>query len=493
MTPRISKTPSVEGNQLDTYVKGGFLSIPNLIGSAINNFINSLISLLPFGVGNGLGGLADSINVVHTAAQDAADQVVIIEQQIGQKLSYFDVRSNVPLWQSIHPIGFQSICRSDLKMQNALRTGSTNGDGSHSHSIGTRDPEGAVVINVPTGAAIRCEGDLEIGLVLFYAKGAPGTVFKVRLYTMTPQGAITPITPLSPDFGGQLLNAAHSEFQWVLDTKILVAAGDIVVCVAHASAAIFLAGVDIFDPLPYPGFYPSKIGVALPAGSPGSSYTTAQVSYQGFAPFFSIEPDLGQSVQLRQFAENFNAGLDKSKYNISTSVASQPVVDTGQLTWSSSSDGRSILTYYSPLSRDEIDGNFHVGLVPSAGNAGAISRVLVRARGDATRGFSIGFSQTQYRFEYATAVDTYALVGTYGAVPQQNDYVQFFIAGEHYKVYVNGALAFEGDVSVTNVPLGQGNRYVSLSVRRAAGGFGANNSSPNLNDVFVQDTPIEEA
>lgn len=493
MPPRISKTPSVEGNPLDTYVKGGFLSIPNLIGGAINNFINSLIGLLPFGIGNGLNGLANSLNVVHVAAQSAADDVKLVEQQIGQKLSYFDVRSNVPLWQSIHPIGFQSICRSDLKMQPNDRTGSTSSDSSHTHAITMgKNPEQIIPTNVPWGAAIRCEGDLEIGLVLFYARGVAGTVLRLRLYTMSAQGALTPLTPLSPDFGGQLLNVNHSEFQWVLDTKVLVGAGDIVVCLAHSPGTIYLAGVDIFDPLPFPGFYPSKIGLSVPAGAPGSSYATQDVSYQGFAPFFSIEPDLGQSGQLRQYADNFNTGLDKTKYNVSTSVASQPVGADGQLTWSSSSDGRSILTYYSPLSRDEIDGNFHVGFVPTAGNANAVSRVMVRARGDATKGFSMGFSQTRYQFEFATAVDTYTLIGTYGKVPEINDYVQFFIVGEQYIVYVNGVEAFNQTISVANVPLGQGNRYVSVSVRRAGGAFGANNSSPNLNDVFVQDTPPEE-
>lgn len=472
------------------------------IGKGIGDFINALISLLPFGIGQGLTGLADTLNNTHETAEGAIEQVYIVEQQVGNKLSYFDVRSNVPLWQSIHPIGFQSIPRAMLRMDYSgsgsdSHTHGNNGSGSASVSINLAkvDPGFSFATGVAYGAAIRCEGNMSLGLVQFYAKGT-ATDLRVVLHKMAANGTTTVIEAASPNLAGLIFNARHSEIQWILEDSIAVEAGDVVIPFVYANDTIALAGIDIFDPLPMPGFYPQKIGCSAASSAVGSGLATSAVSYQGNTPFFSIEPEVGQAVVKRQVYDTFNRPNTTSfpDYNHSTSVSGEPEIVNNELRWNSGSDGRAILTFLQPLASDTIDGQFVVGTWGGT-NTGAITRMVVMGTGSATKGLSIAaVPGTGYRLEYTTAVDTYVTIdtSTLGGTPQPSDLIQFFIAGDFVKVFRQGNLIFDTTVSASLVPRGPGNRYVSVSVRRNAGAINGTNNSPHLDSFFAQDTPDPE-
>lgn len=465
------------------------------ISKGIGDFINALINLLPFGIGQGLTGLADSLGTVDDKASGAIEQVYIIEQQVGDKLSYFDVRSNVPLWQSIHPVGFQTVPRAMLQMDyggSDSHSHGSDGSGSATVTLPRVDPGFSFATGTAYGGAIRCEGNMSVGLVQFYAKGT-ATDLRIMLCKMSANGSMTAISPMSENFSGLIFNARYAEIQWLIADKIAVEAGDIIVPFAWANATVSIAGVDIFDPLPMPGFYPQKIGLSVPSSLMGNSIDTAQVSYQGNTPFFSIEPEFGQAVVKRQVYDNFNRADTTSfpDYNYSVNVSAGVAIRNGELRWDKTSDGKALLTFLQPLASDTIDGQFVVGSFAGT-NTPSVTRVILQGTGSATKGLSIAIvPNTGYRLEYATAVDTYTIIetSTFGGAPKTGDLIQFFKVGEAIKVFRQGNLIFDKVVPVSQVPIGPGNRYITVSPRRSGGAFGANNNSPYLDSYFAQDTP----
>ena len=490
MPPRISKTPSVEGNALDTYVKGGFLSIPNLIGAAIGNFINSLLSLLPFGIGNGLQGLADTLNSTNNTATGAVQQIVQVRQQV----IAFDIKSPVAGWISINPTEYPSFPRALLMMQFTVSGGGNNNAQISRQADPETGYEQATVFNATTlfYAYVRIPVDNELTALNFYAAGTPSALH-VRVYPMAANGdLLDAITPESPNLGAAVVNARHTSIAWTFPEPVIVEAGSWVAIGFRCVGTCRLAAQDFFDPIPPDGFFPIKLssltnrasGVALPESIPQNelAWTT------GTVPYVAIGNNILEIPNKRNLSDNFDRPDTSAIIGVAplgpgwsarrtgpgiTAMSGMKIRDNAAV-WSGDDDGRSENTQTTPLTTEHVLSYVHIGDPKPT----AYSHFFIASNATGTSGIKVAWRRDEISLWKKTGM-TYpsgdsltapvARTLAYGdsIELQLGEWVDNVFFPDVVLVRHNGAEIIRVNVPDTLVPRGAGKRYVGCGVHRA--------------------------
>lgn len=465
----------------DLFGGNGILGI---IATAIGNFIQALINLLPFGIGEGLTGLADSLASVDTKADTAIDTVTVISQQV----TAFDVKTNRPIGETITPLGYGPYAHSQLTMLTATQTGTTNApdSGVHSHTMpATRDPEKSFT-NVTVVTFIRVTSDDAIKLMYFYAKGTP-TSLVARFYRMSADGNLSELLGTSSNIASSILSSWTTQLI-TFPEEALVQTGDILGMCLSVSGTVMLAGIEKFDPAPIPGFNPAKNGAVLATTSPGSTVSVGSLDFtSGWITYMEASRSIGQEAVKRAIADNFdraNGALGPS-WSLQETGSGMRIVGLAAA-WSGTTDGYSNALYTTPLTTSKTRGRMIIGSVNSSAT-GRYAGAIVRCNAARSSWGGVFFDADEICIVKGTGANSFTVLHTFAITPVATDILDWNLTDAHWELLLNGAVLFDEDIST--IAHGVSNRYEGVYASRNSFQSSGSIASWLANDIQDEEVP----
>ncbi|WP_032402495.1 hypothetical protein [Rhodococcoides fascians] len=500
----------------------------NLFGGFIQG-VTGLISALVFGLKGITGGLIDLTGALKATDQKAdtaintatgaAQTVVNVQKEIIQKIAVFDIRSPTPGYVAINGTEWPSIPHSDLEMGATVvelgtfhETGTQQGSGtSHTHRDNhthattlTRLPEKSMAAAQQWFAFIRIPIDTPLSGLNFYARGTP-TDLRTRVYSVSPTGDLTALTPESGNLASLLTSAQHTSTPTNFDDA-LVEAGTWVCVRFRVVGTVFIAGAEKFAPERPAGFYPRQLnattalasGTVSPDSIPESSLTWPTYP-SGFVPYVAVGNNIVVAQPKRFFEDNFDREDAGGLFGIgnSWSTATNVGIRSNDLAYITTSDGKGYALYTKPLTTDYQLHGCRVGLLPDpADSQVAFSALLFRCTQNRSTGLRVAFRRGAIILQSVANQTTFTnLVSTSRTVAltdsiqaQQGEWVGTTFYPDRVLVFHNGVEIIRTDVTNATVPYGPQRRYGGLGLERTP--F---QNSPRIMDWFESDISDVEA
>jgi hypothetical protein len=509
-------------NSLETNFFGSWIS--NMFGGFLNGVLG-LVSALVFGLKGISGGLIDLTGALKATdqkadtavntANGAAQTVVTVQKEVVQKFAVFDIRSPTPGYVAINGTEWPSIPHSDLEMGVTVldvgtfaKTQTTDGESPHAHRMShvhptalTAVPEKQLVAAQQWFAFIRIPVDTALSGLNFYARGIP-TDLRTRVYSVSPTGDLSALTPESGNLAGLLVNTQHTSTPTNFDDA-LIEAGTWVAVRFRVVGTVFIAGKEKFAPERPQGFYPRQLNAttALASGtvSPDSipeSNLTWPTYPSGFVPYVAVGNNIVVSQPKRFFEDNFDRA-DSNAFGVggnwSNSFAAG--IQSNELGYTTTSDGKAYALYSKPLTTDYQLHGCRVGLLPDPTKEQvAFTALLFRCTQNRSTGLRVAFRRGAIILQTITSGTTFAnLVSTTRTIEltdsiqaQQGEWVDEASGPVFYPdrvlVFHNGVEIIRTDVPSSVVPYGPQRRYGGLGLERTP--F---QNSPRVMDWFESD------
>ncbi|MDV8022250.1 hypothetical protein [Rhodococcus sp. IEGM 1330] len=502
-----------------------------LIGLMFGGFargLNGFISSLVFGLKGITGGLIDLTGALKATDQKAdtaintatgaAQTVVQVQKVVTQKLEVFDIRSSTPGYVAINGTEWPSIPHSDLKMMPAdvnitqHRHGENNQTGASAFTdydtIGsvavrmTRLPEKLLPANQQWFAFIRIPIDIALSGLNFYARGAPTDLY-TRVFSVSPTGDMTALTPESPNLASLLTSASHTSTPTNFADAI-VEAGTWVAVRFRAVGTVYLAGTENFTPERPQGFYPRQISAttaissatAAPDSIPESSLTWP-VYPSGFVVYVAVGNNIVVAQAKRYHSDNFDRDDAGGLFGIGGkwSVSGALGIRSNEVAFTDTNDGNATALWSSPLTTDKQVHTIHVGSIPAVETPNAWARVLFRCTQNRSSGLALGWRQGSIQLQvitngggYAPAVTITAVVNLGDEITvQQGEIVDDVFYPERVLVFHKGIEVIRTNIASSTVPYGPQRRFAGVGVSRTP--F---QNSPRIADWLSYDVPDTE-
>ncbi|OZF40738.1 hypothetical protein CH296_00330 [Rhodococcus sp. 14-2496-1d] len=497
--------------------------INNLFGGFFNGILG-LISALVFGLKGITGGLIDLTGALKATdtkadtaintATGAAQAVVNVQKVVTQKLEVFDVRSSTPGYVAINGTEWPSIPRSDLKMLpadvNITRhrhpTPGSNGYTDYD-TIGsvdvrmTRLPEKLLPANTQWFAFIRIPDDTALSGLNFFARGTP-TALHTRVFSVSPTGDMTALTPESPNLGSLLVNSQHTSTPTNFADAI-VEAGTWVAVRFRAVGTVYLAGTENFTPELPQGFYPRQISAttaissttAAPDSIPESSVTWPAYP-SGFVVYVAVGNNIVVAQAKRYFSDNFDREDSGGLFGIGGkwSISGALGIRSNDVAFIDTNDGVATALWSSPLTTDKQVHTIHVGSIPTVETPAAWARMLFRCAQNRSTGLAVAYRQGTIRLETLSNGSFSAAITVPATVAQANEITVVdgeTVDGVDYLdrviVYHKGIEIIRTSIPSSTVPYGPQRRFAGVGVSRTP--F---QNSPRIADWLAYDTPDTE-
>lgn len=498
-----------------------------LFGTLFGGFVQGItgfISFLVFALKGVTGGLIDltgslkatdiKADTAINTATGAAQTVVNVQKEIKQIITVFDIKSPTALWITRNPTEYPSFPWSELDMQPtdvnipAHRHRENNQTGINAFTdnttIGsvavrmTRDPEAVMNATLQRFAFIRIPDDTPLTGLNFYAKGAP-TDLRAKVFLMSATGDQTELTPESGNLASLLTTSNHTATPWNFD-PVIVEAGSIVGIRFSCVGNITIAGKDLFDPEPPPGFYPAQLGAttALASGTAApASIAESELTWTGFVPWVAIGNNIVVVQPKRFFEDNFDRDDSGGLFGIggSWSISGNVGIRSNDLAFISGTDGLGYALYTRPLTTDYQLHGCRVGLLPDpAQSQVSFAALLFRCTQNRSTGLRVAFRRgaiilqsiaNQTNFTNLVSTSRTLAVGD-SIQAQQGEWVDEPSGPVFYPdrvlVFHNGIEIIRTDVTAATVPYGPQRRYGGLGQERTP--F---QNSPRIQDWFESD------
>lgn len=498
--------------------------VSNLFGGFFNGVLG-LISALVFGLKGITGGLIDltgalkatdtkATNAVNTA-NGAVQTVVNVQKEVIQKIAVFDIRSPTPGYVAINGTEWPSIPHSDLEMGATVaelgtfhETGTQQGTGTahthrdnHTHATTlTRVPEKQLVAAQQWFAFIRIPIDTPLSGLNFYARGLP-TDLRTRVYSVSPTGDLTALTPESPNLAGLLVNTQHTSTPTNFEDA-LVEAGTWVCVRFRVVGTVYIAGAEKFAPERPEGFYPRQLsattalasGTVSPDSIPESSLTWPAYP-SGFVPYVAVGNNIVVAQPKRYYSDNGDRADTSVFPNIGDNWSIKgPLQSSGlyirsnAFAWSGGDNGVNTALYRSPLTTDKAYSTIHLGAPASATATTAWSRFLMRSNSNCTSGIAFAFKVGAMELQNMTAYNTFTTQIPLSRAWAVGDKIDMQVGTD---ANVNEVIVWHNDIEIVRTVMtqtsGPGFRYGGIGVSRTP--F---QSSPPILDWLMYDIPDVE-
>ncbi|OZE92445.1 hypothetical protein CH298_02615 [Rhodococcoides fascians] len=509
-------------NSLETNFFGSWIS--NMFGGFINGVLG-LISALVFGLKGISGGLIDLTGALKATDQKAdtaintatgaAQTVVNVQKEVVQKFAVFDIRSPTPGYVAINGTEWPSIPHSDLEMlpadvnisRHRHPTPGSNGYTDY-ETIGsvdvrmTRLPEKLLPANQQWFAFIRIPVDTAISGLNFYARGTPTDLY-TRVFSVSPTGDMTALTPESPNLASLLTNTQHTSTPTNFADAI-VEAGTWVAVRFRAVGTVYIAGKEKFTPERTAGFYPRQISAttAISSSTPApDSIAESAVTWPTYPSGFVVYVAVGNNIVVAQpkrfWEDNFDREDAGGLFGIggSWSIVGSIGIRSNDLAFISDTDGKASAIYTKPLTTDYQLHGCRVGLLPdSTQNQVSFAALLFRCTQNRSTGLRVAFRRgaiilqsiaNQTNFTNLVSTSRTLAVGD-SIQAQQGEWVDEPSGPVFYPdrvlVFHNGIEIIRTDVTSATVPYGPQRRYGGLGQERTP--F---QNSPRVMDWFESD------
>ncbi|NIL86503.1 hypothetical protein RhoFasGS6_03907 [Rhodococcus fascians] len=515
---RKAETTAPVKNSLETNFFGSWIS--NMFGGFLNGVLG-LISALVFGLKGISGGLIDLTGALKATdqkadtavntANGAAQTVVTVQKEVVQKFAVFDIRSPTPGYVAINGTEWPSIPHSDLEMGVTVldvgtfaETGDSNGKTPHAHRMShvhptalTAVPEKQLVATQQWFAFIRVPVDTALSGLNFYARGTP-TDLRTRVYSVSPTGDLTALTPESGNLAGLLVNTQHTSTPTNFNDA-LVEAGTWVAVRFRVVGTVYIAGKEKFAPERPQGFYPRQLNAttALASGTPSPDAITEQSltwpTYpSGFVPYVAVGNNIVVSQPKRFFEDNFDRA-DSNVFGVGGKWSNSLGIGirANDLAYTTDSDGSGYALYSQPLTTDYQLHGCRVGLLPDPEKAQvAFSALMFRCTQNRSTGLRVAFRRGAIILQTIVDQTTFSnLVSTTRPIAvtdsiqaQQGEWVNEVFYPDRVLVFHNGVEIIRTDVPPSVVPYGPQRRYGGLGLQRTP--F---QNSPRIMDWFESD------
>lgn len=456
---------AVPANKTSAFSNG----IPGVIGF----FIDALVSALVMGLKGITGGLIDltgALKATDTKADNAnanANTAIDIVTTVQQQVTAFDVKTNRPIGETITPLGYSSFSRSQLVMAPAARTGTTNApdSGSHSHTMPLQDP-GKAFTNTTIVTFIRITSDDAIKLMYFYAKGAP-TSLVARFYRMNAAGNLSELLGVSGELAGNILSTFSTQLVTFPDES-LAQTGDFLAMTLTVQGTVTVAGIELFDPAPLPGFNPVKNGAVVATTSPGSTIAQSSMDFlSGWVTYVEASRSIGQELVKRSLVDLYDRpnglGLG-SLYSVMGAGAGLGIASNAAA-WTTTNDGYAHALHTTPLTTTKTHGRITVGAV----NASASERfagAVMRSNANRSSWGGLFFDNNEYSVVRGTAPNTFSKLWTLSVTPVSGDVLEWDLTDARWVVKRNGIVIVDQDFPT--ITYGPSNLYEGVYLSRSS-------------------------
>ncbi|MFI7172289.1 hypothetical protein [Rhodococcoides fascians] len=472
---------------------------------------------------NAVGTAVTQATAAATTAANAA--VAVVQKEVIQKFAVFDIKSPTPGYVAINGTEWPSIPHSDLEMGLVVselgtfhETGTQQGSGtSHTHRDNHTHPTALTAVpEKQMGSAqqwfafIRIPVDTPLSGLNFYARGTP-TDLRTRVYSVSPTGDLTALTPESPNLASLLVSTQHTSTPTNFDDAI-VEAGTWVCVRFRTVGTVFIAGKEKFAPERPSGFYPRQLnattalasGTASPESIPESSLTWPTYP-SGFVPYVAVGNNIVVAQPKRYFSDDFDRA-DTGGFVFmggSWSESGSIGIRTNDVSYTSTSNGTASALWSRPLTTDRQVHLIHIGATTVYATPSAKSRVMFRCAQNRASGLAVSFMEGAIQLETVTVTGTFGTTLTF--TPRGAAISRSLVTGDELAIFdgiVDGSgvdhpetvvVTYKGveiirtDVPNSEVPFGPQRRYGGVAVQRTS--F---QNSPRIADWIEFDVPDVE-
>ncbi|WP_179273096.1 MULTISPECIES: hypothetical protein [unclassified Rhodococcus (in: high G+C Gram-positive bacteria)] len=467
------------------------IDLPKWLLSHVAGAILDGLDGISFGIFN-LDDLADELRGTKTAASNAntnANTAISIVTTVQQQVTAFDVKTNRSIGETITPLGYPSFSRSQLVMLPNTSTGTGgSGDNSHSHTITLGREPGKAFTNTTIVTFVRITADDAIKLMYFYAKGAP-TSLVARFYRMNAAGDLAELLGTSSDLSGNILSSYTTQLVTFPD-EALARTGDHIAMALTVQGTVTVAGVEIFDPAPLPGFNPVKNGAVLATTSPGSTVSQSALDFtSGWVTYVEASRSIGQETIKRALQDLYDRadglGLGSS---YSTSGAGLGLgIKSNAAAWTTTNDGYAHVLHTTPLATTKTHGRITVGSVNSSASERFAGPVM-RSNANRSSWGGLFFDNNEYSLVKGTGPNAFSKLLTLPVTPIAGDVLEWDLLDAHWLVRRNGAVVI--DDNFPTIAYGPTNLYEGIYVSRSNFQSSGTIADWLANDVADVETPV---